>query len=644
VTGGHQLTQPKYRSDIDGLRGIAVLAVIGYHAYPLAIRGGFVGVDVFFVISGFLISNILFSNLENNNFSYAEFYSRRIKRIFPALIVILMFCLILGWFLLPTEFSRIGKHVAAGAGFVSNFDFWREAGYFDSSAEKKPLLHLWSLGIEEQFYIFWPLLLGICWRRKWNFLKVTLLIAFASFAANLYLVHSNPIAAFYSPIPRFWELMLGGVLAYLALHRLQHLPQNATWPSIVGCLLIAAGIVLTSNENPFPGWWALLPTVGTFLAIAAGPHSWVNQEILANRKLVWIGLISYPLYLWHWPILFIARRFFLYRLKGLRAAAVIFSAIALSFLLSWLTYKLVESPIRFGSLKKRAVPPLLATMAFLIVAGILVHRTNGFASRFSPQIVAILNVDYQRTAADSYNEGTCFLRREQGISSFANCTSQTAAPPSQSILLWGDSHAAHLYPGLRHELGPSTQLTQFTAASCPPILGYTSKGWRHCKEINDYVMAYILEEHPDRVILAAAWTHYDWMTLESTIQQLKQAGVREIDLVGPVPLWSESLPSVLFAYSLKHPADPTVPIRMSFGLVPNVAQLDHSMQQFTEQQGIRYISPYQILCNADGCLTLAANSPDSLTMWDDSHLTIAGSRFVVSQFDQSRKPTTPVAP
>ncbi len=630
VADGHHLTQPKYRPDIDGLRGLAVLAVMGYHAFPRLVRGGFVGVDVFFVISGFLISSILFKNLENNSFSYTEFYSRRIKRIFPALIVILIPCLFLGWFLLPTEYSQLGKHVAAGAGFVSNFAFWKEAGYFTTSAESKPLLHLWSLGIEEQFYIFWPLLLGVCSRRRLNFLSVTLLVALASFATNLYLVESNPVAAFYSPIPRFWELMLGGLLAYLTLHGQRRLPQNASWLSIGGLLLIAAGIVFTSNETPFPGWRALLPTVGAFLAIAAGPGSAVNRKVFANRTLVWIGLISYPLYLWHWPILFVVRRLFLPGRKGLAAAAVILGAMAFSILLSWLTYKLVETPIRFGSLKNRAVGPLAATMALLIVAGISVHRTDGFARRFSPPMVAILEVDYQRVGVDSYREGTCFLRREQSASSFANCTAHAAVPRAPSIVLWGDSHAAHLYPGLQDAIGRTTELTQFTAASCPPIMGYTSKGWRHCKEINDYVMAYCVKEHPDRVILAAAWTHYDWKTLESTIQQLKQAGVRQIDLVGPVPLWTDRLPSVLFKYSVQHPEESSVPKRMSFGLLPNLEQLDRSMREFAERQGITYLSPYQILCDAEGCLTMVGETPDSVLMWDDSHLTVAGSRFVVS--------------
>jgi len=201
----HQLTHPGYRPDIDGLRALGVLLVVIFHAFPRTLPGGFAGVDIFFVVSGYLISTIIFENLEKGSFSFVEFYSRRIRRIFPALIVVLATGSILGWFVLLTdEYKRLGLHIVSGAGFVSNFVLWSEAGYFDGDAYTKPFLHLWSLGIEEQFYIVWPVLLGTVWQRKHHFLGITVSIAALSFVANLYLVHSNPVAAFYSPWSRFW--------------------------------------------------------------------------------------------------------------------------------------------------------------------------------------------------------------------------------------------------------------------------------------------------------------------------------------------------------------------------------------------------------------------------------------------------------
>src|ERR1700691_5932961 len=213
------LTVPQYRADIDGLRGIAVLSVLGFHAFPTWVRGGFTGVDVFFVISGFLISTIIFGSLARDGFSFVEFYSRRIRRIFPALLLILIAGYAFGWLvLLPEDYKQLGKQIAGGAGFVSNFVLWNESGYFDSAAETKPLLHLWSLGIEEQFYIIWPSLLWLGWKYRLNLLTVTLIVAAASFALNIAEAGSDSVAAFYSPQTRFWELMVGSALAYGTLY------------------------------------------------------------------------------------------------------------------------------------------------------------------------------------------------------------------------------------------------------------------------------------------------------------------------------------------------------------------------------------------------------------------------------------------
>ncbi len=322
------LSHPKYRPDIDGLRAIAVLAVVAFHAFPGWIRGGFIGVDVFFVISGFLISTIIFESLDRDAFSFREFYARRIKRIFPALLCVLITSFAFGWFaLLAEEYKQLGKHIAAGAGFVSNFALWSEAGYFDVAADVKPLLHLWSLGIEEQFYIVWPLVLWFSWRRKFNLFGLVALIAVVSFCLNIYEVNKDPVAAFYSPQTRFWELLCGSMLAWFALYKKEFFSRIglrldgllcsvicrerfgndgktlSNVLSVTGFLLVFIGFWCISKSVGFPGKWALLPVSGAVLIIASGSGAFLNRWVLSNKIAVWFGLISFPLYLWHWPIL-----------------------------------------------------------------------------------------------------------------------------------------------------------------------------------------------------------------------------------------------------------------------------------------------------------------------------------------------------
>ena len=288
---------PKYRPDIDGLRAIAILSVVLFHAFPEIVHGGFIGVDVFFVISGYLISSIIYSNLQNHSFSFKDFYMRRVRRIFPALLTILVSSYIFGWFFLtPREYETLNQQIAGGAGFISNYIFWRQSGYFDIAADKKPLLHLWSLAVEEQFYIFWPLLLWIFWRLRANLLFITVGLAVASFCLNLYKIDPDPVGDFYSPQTRFWELLVGAIAAYVNLHsqarsfRASQAVANAQ--SIIGFVLICTSTLFFNKALAFPGWWALLPVLGSVMLIAAGPNGIVNRTLLQTVPMVWIGLIS----------------------------------------------------------------------------------------------------------------------------------------------------------------------------------------------------------------------------------------------------------------------------------------------------------------------------------------------------------------
>ena len=309
------LPHPKYRSDIDGLRAVAVLAVCLFHAFPKEIHGGFIGVDIFFVISGFLISTIIFQSLNKNSFSFLEFYARRIRRIFPALITVLLAVFVAGWFILfPDEYKQLGKHILGGALFVSNFVLWRESGYFDAAAETKPLLHLWSLGIEEQFYIIFPVAIWAAWKARLNWITLVIVIALTSFAINMTHVYKDAVWTFYQPQARFWELMIGSALALLvmdmsgragkthaSLDRLAiktvyaqgtRKTAGATLDNIVsllGAFFIAIGLWKIHKETPFPGMWALSPTLGAAFLIGAGPLAVVNKWLLSQHVSVWFG-------------------------------------------------------------------------------------------------------------------------------------------------------------------------------------------------------------------------------------------------------------------------------------------------------------------------------------------------------------------
>jgi peptidoglycan/LPS O-acetylase OafA/YrhL len=291
-----------YRPDIDGLRAFAVFSVVLYHAFPNAVRGGYVGVDIFFVISGFLISSILCSEITEHRFSFATFYGRRIRRIFPALAVSLFAVLAYGFVsLTPSELAQLGKHVFFGAGFLSNIALWNESGYFDTAASQKPLLHLWSLGIEEQFYILWPALLWVAFQVKVRLGRLLAALFVASFAINIVLSVTNISDDFYLPVSRFWELLAGAGLVWL--RPLVLAPNVRSWISFAGFAALLISVALFTRGLRFPGLPVVLPVAGAVALILAGRETAVNRIVFSHRVVVFVGLISYPLYIWHWPLI-----------------------------------------------------------------------------------------------------------------------------------------------------------------------------------------------------------------------------------------------------------------------------------------------------------------------------------------------------
>lgn len=478
------LSHPKYRPDIDGLRAIAVLSVVIFHAFPNLLRSGFTGVDVFFVISGFLISTIIFDNLDRGTFSFREFYSRRIRRIFPSLFLLLAASFIFGWFaLLADEYKQFGKHMAAGAAFVANFALWGEAGYFDNSAETKPLLHLWSLGVEEQFYIAWPVLLWLAWKQRINRLWVLLALAVLSFAINLVLIRRDMVATFYLPHTRFWELLCGSLLAWFSIQKnisrerivlgiggnrmLAHLTCQRrllllNLVSAVGVLLLVFGVTSIGKRSGFPGGWALVPVLGAVFVILAGPSAWFNRNVLSRRLPVWLGLISFPLYLWHWPLLSFARILE----SDQPTVTVRLGAVLVAIFLAWLTYYFVEQPVRKegrGALKVWVLV-LLMIAAFLL--GVMLYKFDGFDKRGS--IAAYPNNKNELMRTPEIDRA-CLDYVGIRTPLFPYCRYNDVGG-EQTIAVIGDSHAHVAYSGIQELAAKAGKNTVLLANSgCPPL-------------------------------------------------------------------------------------------------------------------------------------------------------------------------------
>ena len=645
----------KYRPDIDGLRAIAVLAVVGFHAFPELLRGGFIGVDVFFVISGFLISTILFENLEKNTFSISNFYSRRIKRIFPALLLVLVTCFVFGWFVLfPDEYKQLGKHMAGGAGFFSNILFWNESGYFDNAAEIKPLLHLWSLGIEEQFYIIWPLLLWAAWKLKFNLFLIIILVASISFYCNVKGIHTDTVATFYSPQTRFWELLFGSLLAWLTLYKfdLQNDSSESKWHRFFnnfiatsGSLLIIYGLYQISKDANFPGSLALLPTFGAVLIISAGPKAWINRKVLSNPVLVWFGLISFPLYLWHWPLLSYARIVE----SGDPGANIKLTLVCLSVLLAWLTYRLIEKPIRFGSNNKLKIFSLIFMMLGVGLLGYTTYNMGGFEFRNKDrqEFISYFESSFpewkyyktiqlsktRRSECAFFNEEKYFKEGhlEGGvIDSKPRKKLDTSCyvkdgKHSKTVLIWGDSHAQALAPGMLSQIPPNWQVLQVASSGCTPNPDIDMpSSVSQCQQSNYFAMKTIKEVIPDVVVIAHAGGHNS-EDIKKIALKLKQAGIKRILYLGATPQWTTDFPKILVRQlGLK------IPVRTYAGINWDVVYNNKRLADDLKFSNlVEFVNIIDFFCNKNGCLTYTGDDiKTGITTWDYGHLTPSGSNYL----------------
>lgn len=630
-----------YRPDIDGLRGLAVVAVVLFHAFPSVAPGGFIGVDVFFVISGFLITRIIVEGLQAGTFTFSSFYARRIRRIFPALAVVLAATFGAGWaWLYADSFQRLALHIAASVLFVLNFVLWRENGYFDVAGDTKPLLHLWSLGIEEQFYLVWPLLLYLAWQRRLSLGWLTATLAGGSFVLNIYQTRTDLQGPFYSPFTRGWELLAGAMLVFVvaapwpaAAAVWQRLPawlRSANIRSVLGLTLIGLATLAFDRRSLFPGWLALLPAVGSVLVLSAGPGAWLNRQVLSQRPMVLAGLISYPLYLWHWPLLSFGRIVMgATPPAGFRAGMVLASVA-----LAWLTFVWLESPVRFGRARRRAVPLLLSSMAVILVACIVTERTGGWPERSVNRSNRAAFLQYydrmhRQGIAEAYRADCDFMDWPTGDTRPSLAESCTAAGARQTWFLWGDSYAQAWSPGLRALAPAGTAVAQVATSTCRPSVGdtVTGPGDRRCLRANTFALERIATLRPAVVVLAQMDAHLetDWRVVS---ERLVRLGVKRVILMGPVPRWQPSLPEVVATHYWDSPGS-----KVAQGLEAHLAEIDATLKDRTAGiRGLTYVSVIDRLCNADGCVGVLPGSTDrDLLTFDAGHLTPKGSVYAAEE-------------
>lgn len=637
-----------YRPDIDALRAIAVLAVVGFHAFPSKFKGGFVGVDVFFVISGYLISKIIFDALDSHSFSFATFYAKRVRRIFPALVFMLAIILPLGYILLlPDEYSQLGKHVFSGSMYISNFTLLNESGYFDRAAETKLLLHLWSLAIEEQFYILWPL--GAFLIHK--FVKRRILFVFillvASFMLHCIINKASPSTAFYLPFTRSWELLVGALLTLLersadkriecflnkSLFKFEnHTVSVKKFVSFISVLLIVLAIMLIQPAYSFLG--SILATFSAAMLLFSKGVSFIN-----NKVFIAIGIISYPLYLWHWPLLSFGRIY-----EGIMPGKIYrIAAVCASFLLAGFTYTFVERYLRFGKHLCAKTGLLVVGLCFIGICGAYVANRQGFPERIELKEMEnnLKNLEWTK---ETDREGIHYVDYNGQLPPFPYCKFSDAAS-QETVAIIGDSHAHTAFPGLATAINKvGFNVVLMANSSCPPLLGAptgitTSKQQQCEKQIKAILNTVVKKDDiKDVLIFTRGPIYYTGISIEIS----KPSRPPEMDM----KTFFEGLQSTInylnkhgkrVFYITENPelfTDPRACLRRPFRSPQYDCSISKKDVEARQEQyiialrkitGCTIIDTKNIFCPTDSCI---AFSNGALLYADSDHLSVSGSEFL----------------
>jgi peptidoglycan/LPS O-acetylase OafA/YrhL len=625
VAGRNQQgASPKYRSDIDGLRAVAVIAVILFHydIFPAYVRGGFIGVDVFFVISGYLITGIIFHGINDGTYTVVEFYNRRIRRIFPALFAVFAFCIVAAFFLyFPSEAIATGRSIVSSTLFFSNILFYLRSGYFDPDSETDPLLHTWSLSVEEQFYLAFPIVVFLI--RKFQLrtrIGVLAALLLASLVYSAYMVRTDMSAAFFLPQFRGWELLIGSMLALKAVPPIEQ-RLGCEIVGLAGLAVLSASMFLITRESSFPGFAALGPCVGTAAIIysGGGPRTYVSQ-LLSTWPFRSIGLISYSLYLWHWPLIVFFQVF--HKPNQYEKAALV----AASMILAIISWRLIERPFRERPYKLGARSTLfvggLGMLAVTVCATLLGPVVGGF---WKYPTRAIRVASYARINESDMRAGKCFItttyRESYDIKFKDDCLAMSNDRPN--VLIVGDSHAAHLWSGLQSTF-PTINFLQGTASGCKPVYG--GRGTRYCTNTINYVLEdFVPNHHLDGIIIAARWEQSDLQRLISTAKRLSIFATRVI-VFGPIVEYDRSLPRILAQAIVSNQSPDEAAARHR---TADPKELDQIFETALNKEGIEYFSTYKAICPSDCAIWGRDDAP---LQFDYGHLTKEGSGYLARSF------------
>lgn len=661
----------RYRADIDGLRCIAVMSVIFYHFQIFAVSGGYVGVDVFFVISGFLIGRSVIDDIGHGRFSLVAFYERRIRRLYPAFFVVVLATIpVLYWIMLPLDLRSAGRSIVASVAYISNITFYKEAGYFDSAAIEKPFLHTWSLSLEEQFYVVFPIAASIValLKVKWRVVILTLAFIISIVAAELWLSRDQPLVFFMLPF-RAWELLLGVITSLL----IDRFPARTSAVGndvlgVIGVVLIVVSAVIYTDHTRFPGLAALVPCLGAALLIFSGAHTpAIANRGLASRIPRSVGLISYSLYLWHWPIFVLTS----YYINGEIGIGLRLAMLAVVFMLAYLSWRYIEQPFRDRRRFGRKTIFLLAGLcsAILATVGYIFYRTDGMLDRFDgkdrPLVIA---------ASDFLQHGgTCFDGANPEYPGLPYCKlGVQSAPPT--FLVWGDSHGRAYRDGI-HEaaerLGRGGLLVW--SGGCPPVADLGKReifdppgGDAACTAAN-HRLHELIDQTPSlrSVILIGRWSYYltgRGLGLDSAnqITLFDRDGVAPTSDVGRVRLFDEQfLANVRFMRSRglnvfvleQTPEVPynkaasfarsyiagkiTVPDIIARSTVPE-SEVKERQRQFTSLSSalarsgdVTVIPTHDYFCHGGRCSAWIGDAP---ALFDNNHVTVATSKKMQDRF------------
>lgn len=603
-----------FNFDIQGLRALAVLAVVIYHINPNILPGGYLGVDIFFVISGYLIIGHIWDQLENKDFNLINFYMKRVKRLFPALFVMILASIIIGYFiLLPSETADLNKSIISSLFYVSNFYFYSVTDYFNTSIHFAPMLHTWSLSVEEQFYIFFPLLLIFLHKYTSRILLLLFGIFIIFFILSLILVNVDQSFAFYSSPSRFFQFLAGGLLSISKLSNNLTKTKNESL-SLVGLITILICLFLYNDKTTFPGINALIPTFATLLIIFSSEKSKYTNLLFTNKFSVLIGNASYSIYLWHWPLIVYWKLNSGQLTKTEQISILIFSIVI--GLISW---KFVENKTRYMNFK---ISPIFLSIGLSsIITIIMISTMDGMKYRYDSNQMKIASyLDYKEL---NYREGTCFFTdKNSDIQLFDKKTCIKFNKEKQNILLIGDSHAAMFYTTLSNNINEKQTLSQITASGCRPLLN--AKGKERCTNLMKYAYDDILKNYTfDTIIISARWQKDEISEINETLNYLKNYS-KNILLIGTGIDFETSLPRILISNKKNFIT------KNDLYKYNEVSEIDSSIQKLIEEksENIKYISTFTPFCNQDGCKLTINNLP---IIYDTNHLTLDASNYIYKQ-------------